>query len=480
MDNPLIYLKRRAGEDWLIGYDSDQFNLLTEELFGQLTQLAKEKSHPKILLAEQNPLKFLASFLAAVAAGCPIFLCNPQWGQQEWQQVFDLVQPDLILGHLSLGINKGQMTNDKGQIIMIPTGGSSGKIRFAIHTWETLTASVRGFNRYFGEKPVNSFCVLPLYHVSGLMQFLRSFITGGRLVILPYKTLKVGTEYYFNSGKYTDRERELNPKSIDPSQFFISLVPTQLQFLLQTDPDWLSRFHTVLLGGAPAWRSLLDTARKYHVRLAPTYGMTETASQIVTLKPDDFLNGNNSSGQVLPHAQVTIRSDTGELLETNQTGIITIKSDSLCLGYYPVNFANKMDFQTDDLGFFDANGYLNIIGRCSQKIITGGENVFPAEVEAAILATHLVTDVGVIGLPDRKWGQVVTAVYIPKQINISNQVIQAALENKLSKFKQPKYWIQVESLPRNQQGKMNYEQLKEIAISRLDVISSENHKNKQF
>ena len=120
MENPLTYLKRRAGEDWLIGYDSNQFNRLTEELFGQLTQLAKEKSHPKILLAEQNPLKFLASFLAAVAAGCPIFLCNPQWGQQEWQQVFDLVQPDLILGHLSLGINKEQMNNDKGQIIPNP------------------------------------------------------------------------------------------------------------------------------------------------------------------------------------------------------------------------------------------------------------------------------------------------------------------------------------------------------------------------
>ena len=73
---------------------------------------------------------------------------------------------------------------------MIPTGGTSGKIRFAMHNWETLTASVKGFYRYFGETHVNSFCVLPLYHVSGLMQFMRSFITGGRLLNLPYKALK--------------------------------------------------------------------------------------------------------------------------------------------------------------------------------------------------------------------------------------------------------------------------------------------------
>ena len=244
-------------------------------------------------------------------------------------------------------------------------------------------------------------------------------------------------------------------------------MPTQLQFLLQSGAgEWLSKFHTVLLGGAPAWQEILDTARQYNIRLSPTYGMTETASQIVTLKPEDFLNGNNSSGQVLPHAQVNIFSDSGKLLANNQTGIIKIQSNSLCLGYYPETFSNSQYFQTDDLGFFDDNGYLNIVGRCSQKIITGGENVFPAEVEAAILATQLVKDVCVIGLPDQKWGQIVTAVYIPKQPDISLESIKTAIQNKLSKFKQPKDWFKVEKLPRNQQGKINYQQI------RSDIIES--------
>jgi o-succinylbenzoate---CoA ligase len=458
MEGPLAYLKQRAGEDWLIGYDSRQFLDLSEQLFSNLMQQANRRTPPKILIAEQNPLRFLAAFIAAAAADCPVFLCNPNWVQQEWQQVFELVQPDLIFGqaaidkiprsHSSFPIPHSPFPNQ----IMIPTGGSSGKIRFAVHTWETLMASVRGFHQYFGEKPINSVCVLPLYHVSGLMQVLRSFTTGGQIVVLPFKALAAGE----------GRDR-------DPSSFFISLVPTQLARLINSDAaTWLSHFRTVLLGGAPAWESLLEQARHHNIPLALTYGMTETASQVVTLKPEAFLAGNNSCGQVLPHAQVTIRSSTGEILGVNQTGIISIQADSLALGYYPVTPTSQIhNLKSDDLGFFDEQGYLNIVGRDSNKIITGGENVFPAEVEAAILATELVTDVCVIGLRDRDWGQVVTAVYVPSSINVSPTSLQAAIEDKLSKFKSPKHWVAVENLPRNPQGKVNYKQIETIAIGSL-------------
>jgi o-succinylbenzoate---CoA ligase len=148
----------------------------------------------------------------------------------------------------------------------------------------------------------------------------------------------------------------------------------------------------------------------------------------------------------------------------NQTGIITIESDSLCLGYYPNLFCDRTFFQTDDLGYFDERGYLYIVGRNSQKIITGGENVFPAEVEAAILATQLVIDVAVIGLPDEKWGQVVTAVCVPVHKEVSQDAIAFAIENKISKYKQPKHWLLLKNLPRNQQGKINYQQLHQIAV----------------
>ncbi|MEH1847053.1 MAG: 2-succinylbenzoate--CoA ligase [Nostoc sp.] len=459
MERPLDYLNNLAQNDWLISYNSHQFNQIAQELYLELTQLSACRTPPKILLAEREPVQFLASFIAACAANCPVFLCNPDWGTQEWQQVFDLVQPDIIwgMGNREWGIgnvNKYQcpMPHTPCSMIMIPTGGSSGQIKFAIHTWETLIASVQGFTEYFQLKQVNSFCVLPLYHVSGLMQFMRSFTTGGKLAILPFKAVEAG--------------QILNIKQ---SEFFISLVPTQLQRLLENPQltKWLSQFNTVLLGGAPAWNELLEKARFHRIRLAPTYGMTETASQIATLKPDDFLSGKISSGQILPHAQITIRNQQGKILNSNKIGNITICAQSLALGYYPKTRKNQDNFQVDDLGFLDDQNYLNIVGRSSDKIITGGENIYPAEIESAIQATQMVTDICVIGIPDKHWGQALTAIYIPKQSDTSALKIQTLLKDKLSKFKIPKYWIPQQNLPRNSQGKINRQQLQQIATEFL-------------
>ncbi|BAZ86946.1 2-succinylbenzoate--CoA ligase [Dolichospermum compactum] len=422
---------------WLTCDHSQELPKIATELYLKLTQL----SNPKIIIAEKSPVRFLGSFIAACAAKCPVFLCNPDWNQEEWKQVFNLVQPDIVLG-IDYNFSKSPITNHQLPItnpIMIPTGGSSGKIKFAIHTWQTLTASVQGFTEYFQINSVNSFCVLPLYHVSGLMQFMRSFTTGGKLIITTSKTL----------------ENSQIP-NIKPAEFFISLVPTQLQKIYQNPEltQWLSKFSTVLLGGAPPWNELLEKARYHQIRLAPTYGMTETASQIATLKPEEFLQGKFNSGKVLPHVKIVI---------DNPSGNLNIQTQSLSLGYYPQIWENRTNFIVDDLGFLDHQGYLHIIGRNSDKIITGGENVYPIEIEAAIRKTNMVTDVCVIGVSDKHWGQALTAIYIPNHQNISHLQIQTQLRNQLSKFKIPKHWISLPNLPRNTQGKINRQQLEKIA-----------------
>jgi len=447
----ILDIASRLPDNWLVGCDSSELLVAVDRLFQELTKLATE-TPPKICICEPEPVKFIASFLAAITAKCQIFLCNPNWVKPEWQQVFDLIQPDIIFGQnaeFEKSNSPCPMPDAQFPSIMIPTGGSSGKIRFAIHTWETLTASVTGFHQYFQVSQINSFCVLPLYHVSGLMQFMRSFTTAGKLAIQPFKSLEKSEKC-----------------DIEPEEFFISLVPTQLQRLLQ-NPDtahWLSRFYAVLLGGAPAWPELLETARNYQIKLTLTYGMTETASQIAALKPEYFLAGNNSSGQILPHAKVTIRGAKGEILGYNETGNIAVNARSLALGYYPENWVDREYFQLDDLGFFDTNNCLNIVGRSSDKIITGGENVFPAEVEAAVRSTDLVADICIIGLPDKHWGQAVTAVYVPANSQVTVKSLQGAIEDKLSKFKRPKKWVAVAHLPRNSQGKINREHLQEIAM----------------
>jgi O-succinylbenzoic acid--CoA ligase len=456
MDTPLEQLRQRVKDNWLLGYDSLEFLSLTKALFQKFSNPVPQK----ILLAESEPIRFLASFIAATSRGHHVFLGNPAWGSSEWQQVFDLVKPNIVWGDCELAQqlwsarcqsdNQITVGNQANSLIMIPTGGSSGKIRFAMHTWQTLIASAQGFREYFQVTAVNSICVLPLFHVSGLMQFIRSFISGGRLLIVPFKELKTGKWCNF-----------------EPTEFFISLVPTQLQYLLSDSAltTWLSRCQTVLLGGAPAWSELFDKARFYNIKLAPTYGMTETASQIATLKPENFLSGNNSSGQILPHAKVKICQKKGDFLCDKQTGFIAIQSPSLALGYYPKPFPEAGIFYPDDIGFLDSEGNLNIVCRSSDKIITGGENVYPCEVEAAIRSTDLVLDISVIGLPNSYWGQIIAAIYTPCKPNISAQKLQEAIEGKLSRYKIPKLWFAVDTMPRNEQGKVNRKLLQEIATS---------------
>lgn len=491
MKNELLKYLKSFTKDWLQYYQFDspdsleltskkfsnqELYWLIQDKLEQISATAVKRQTLVILIAESNPFKFIAAFLAGVIAEVNLFLCDPAWQQREWQQVLELVQPDLIFGDRNI---KDLLTKLKYKVervdhqvdifpeslIMIPTGGTSGKIKFAMHTWSTLTASVIGFRDYFNCPQINSACTLPFYHVSGLMQLMRSLITQGELAIFDYKVAKI------------------NQISFYKPDYFISLVPTQLQSLITTIPEWLSQFKTVLLGGAPARRSLLDSARKHKIPLALTYGMTETASGIVVLKPEDFWQGNNSNGLVLPQAQVEIvntchqdltqqfsfEQTASRLIERN-VGLIKIKSKSLYLGYYPQFSIPDSSLTTDDLGYFDSNGYLHLVGRNSQKIITGGKNVFPLEVESAIYATNLVKDICVIGIPDLKWGQAVTAVYVPVESSSPPiDTIKQTVQFQLAKYKQPKNWIELKQLPRNNRGKINYQQLQDQI---LQILSS--------
>ncbi|MGB0564772.1 MAG: AMP-binding protein, partial [Spirulinaceae cyanobacterium] len=270
---------------------SDRWLQLLDQGYQKLTT----EPCQRLLLALPDPIEFLASLWAALITQTPVFLGNPSWRESQWQAVSDQIRPQQAWGDAPCAICPNPEPIPLGQI-MIPTGGTSGQIRWAMHTWATLTAAVAGFQQFFGVGQVNSFCVLPLYHVSGLMQFWRSLLTGGRCTL----------------GAYTDLKQGHWPSLPQPTGF-LSLVPTQLQRLLDVGGvAWLRQFDTLLLGGAPAWPELLARARHERLRLAPTYGMTETAAQVVTLRPADFLAGNKSSGQVLPHAQVRI-NDQGQV-----------------------------------------------------------------------------------------------------------------------------------------------------------------------
>jgi o-succinylbenzoate---CoA ligase len=412
---------RKLMSGWLVNVDPQQIIELS------VAKLIEYRQVEQAIVSAEDPIAFIAQFIAASSLELPIFLADTRWGQTEWLQVEQLAKI-------------GTRSSDRGKI-MIPTGGSSGKLRFAVHTWETLGASVAGFGSFYQVQHVNSVCALPLHHVSGLMQLIRSLLTDGRLFITNYQQLQTAPQ---------DIDRV-----ISIPDYFISLVPTQLQRIIDLHPHSLSNFRAVLLGGAPATTDLLATARSLNIPLALTYGMTETGSQISSLKPDEFLAGNNTCGRVLPHAEVNI-------LTGDRDGEVEIKSKSLMLGYYP-NYNLPIDkFHPDDLGNIDRDGYLSISGRSSDKIITGGEKVFASEVIEAIERTELVADVSVVGIPDPYWGQAIVAVYVPIKIGVSADILAQKISINLSKYKLPKYWIETDEIPRNSLGKISLNRLQAL------------------
>lgn len=390
-----------------------------------------------VIVSAADPIEFLIRFFAALLNNNTLALGNPRWEEQEWQQVKQQLQPNRQ--DLEFITARSPEATYPGAIL-IPTSGTTGQPRFVIHTWETLVASAQGFLRHFGAAQAHVYCVLPLYHVSGLMQVLRAWISGGKIVIQPFQDVLTG--------------RRL---SLPQENRFISLVPTQLQRLLKVgQANWLAEFRAILLGGAPAWPSLLDTAA--HLPISLTYGMSETAAQVATLPPEDFAAGNRSSGAVLRHAQIEIVSSTGAVLPAESVGQLRIQAKSLAVGYWGEPAFGE-HFYPDDVGYLDQAGYLHILGRNSQKIITGGENVFPSEVEAALRATGQIEDICVLGLPDEDWGQVVAAVYVPASAKSTPARLKQALVGQISAYKHPKKWLAVPALPRNAQGKLNRQQV---------------------
>jgi O-succinylbenzoic acid--CoA ligase len=187
-----------------------------------------------------------------------------------------------------------------------------------VHTWASVAAAARGLQRWLGGGPIHSVCFLPLSHVSGLMQVVRSFVTGGQLMLAAWPDVE--------GGGY--------PAQPAPGAV-TSLVPTQLARLLEIQGavNGLRRFRAVFLGGAPAWPELLARTRRERIPLAPCYGLTETAAQVTTMSPEEFLAGRPGAGRALPHARVEIVDDAATPLPPGREGRIVVRASSLFHGY---------------------------------------------------------------------------------------------------------------------------------------------------
>jgi O-succinylbenzoic acid--CoA ligase len=285
---------------------------------------------------------------------------------------------------------------------------------------------------------------LPLFHIGGLSILFRSVIYGIS-VILHEK---------FNAAA-------VNTAICEQHVTIISVVAVMLQRMLDGSEGqcYPSSLRCVLLGGGPISRLLLENCVRRAIPVVQTYGLTEACSQAATLPPADALRKLGSVGRPLPQVQLRIMSED-QPVAAGEAGTIYLKGPSITPGYADRPEATAQAIHdgwlfTGDIGYLDEEGYLYILDRRSDLIISGGENVYPAEIEAVLLSHPTVAEAGVYGRTDAQWGQVPIAfVCLHAGHDTNSEALLVYAAQRLARYKVPRAIYFVDHLPRNASGKL--------------------------
>jgi o-succinylbenzoate---CoA ligase len=295
-------------------------------------------------------------------------------------------------------------------------------------------------------------CNVPLFHISGYSILVRGLIYGIPVIL----------------HERFDEQRVIHD-IIQQKVTIMSVVSASLKRIVNAlcDQRFPEDFRCMLLGGGPASLSLLDTCAQLGIPVFQTYGMTETSSQIVTLSPENSFDKLGSAGKPLFPAQLKIVDRDGIELGPQQEGEIIVKGPNVTKGYLfrKTETADKIKggwLYTGDIGYVDEEGFLYVLDRRADLIISGGENIYPAEIEGVLTAHPGVQDAGVIGMDDEHWGQVPAAfVVCGKNMAITTDELIAHCRQKLARYKVPKRIIFTKELPRNASNKLLRRNLRE-------------------
>ncbi|WP_254537896.1 class I adenylate-forming enzyme family protein [Halomarina litorea] len=324
-------------------------------------------------------------------------------------------------------------------LVMLATSGTTGTPKLVVLTVGNVLASATASAFHLGVLPDDRWASpLSTSSMGGLAPVYRAVLYGSNVLLCstdPDELLAALTEYEATG---------------------VSLVPTLLSRLLDAGalPDSL-RF--VLLGGAPASDELVERCGERGVPVCPTYGMTETASQIATVRPGEATAHVGSVGRPLMFTEVTVVDDHGDPLPAGKPGELVVSGPTVTPGYYedPAATARAFGpygFYTGDVGYFDGDGRLWVRSRKDERIITGGQNVDPSEVASVIRELDGVADAVVLGLPDEEWGECVAALVEPVAgADPDSDAVEAHCRERLAGYKLPRV-VAFGTIPRTESG----------------------------
>ncbi|MFD1634998.1 o-succinylbenzoate--CoA ligase [Haloplanus ruber] len=334
---------------------------------------------------------------------------------------------------------------------LIPfTSGTTGEPKGVRLTLGNLLASAAASAFRLGLDRAETWHVaLPLHHVGGLTPVFRMPLYGMTVVLRrSFDAAAVAADFERYGVTAT------------------SLVPTTLDRLLDaTEGSLGDSLRAVLLGGAPASEATLDRCAARDVPVFPTYGMTETASQIATATPAEAQGHPGTVGRPLLWTAVTVRGDDGDERPPGEVGELVVDGPTVTPGYLGGRGADAFGedgLRTGDVGYRDADGRLWVIGRTDDRIVTGGENVAPAAV-AERLRTHPdVADTAVVGVPDEEWGERVAALVVPRDgSDPSADALRAHCREALADYKVPRTIRFAASIPRTDSGTVRRDAVRE-------------------
>ena len=410
----------------------------------------------KIIFADAEYCEALYELKSSLAQD-PALICVSQdsancQSYSQWQSGFDDSDPQL-----------DKSADDA--VVQLYTSGTTGKPKGAILTDRALLA-LRGQEQedvqqdwQLYEEGETALLAMPCFHVGGTSFGLGIIHSGSHSVILP---------------EYDPNEVLTLIEKYKVGKIF--MVPAALKIILDSpriDDVDLSSLKYIFYGASPIPLDLMrESIDRFGCGFVQMYGMTESGGTIVALPPEDHdPNGNDkmrSVGKPLWGVELKIIDEQGADLGTGTIGEIATRSAKNMTGYWNLPQASKDTLDADgwlrtgDAGFLDEDGYLHIHDRVKDMIISGGENVYPAEVENALYSHPDVSDVAVIGVPDSKWGEAIKAFVVLKPgVEQNAQAIIDFSRSQIAAYKCPKTIEYIDVLPRNPSGKVLRRELRE-------------------
>jgi fatty-acyl-CoA synthase len=346
---------------------------------------------------------------------------------------------------------------DATPVLLCYTSGSTGEPKGVVLTQRALfcNAANSAHMHDLSSRDV-VLTTLPLFHVGGLnIQTLPALHCGATVVLHP---------------KF-DPSAVIDALEHDGVTLTV-LVPAQLEALAR-EPRWrnadLSRLRAITTGSTIIGEAFVRRNLQRDVPLLQVYGATETSPIATYQRIDDAPGHPGSIGKAALHCDVRIVDENGRDVATGATGEFLVRGANVMAGYWnkPRETAEALAdgwYRTGDVGHADADGWMYVDGRRRDLIISGGENIYPAEIENVLASSVDIAEVAVVGRPDERWGEAVVAVVVPAEgVELTRESVCALLDGRVARYKHPRDVIFTQTLPRTALGKVKREELKRIA-----------------